>query len=264
MTAAQPSRAPARAKRRGIALVVVLWWIAGATALLLLSFQWSSHKSRMEHKISASMDHFYLAEGILAREVTRLKRTSWIQRWYKPAQSTALVNGAVISGTYENPEDHSSASYTGYVQDVVNFWDTGQKRLEYHTDLFLRVTYPQGQESATSRGFFCRMIFPGPTQLRPTTPVFRRFEQRLDFDPSRTDQRDAVLAEVNHAEILRERNRPASTVIVREIHLLTSRGISLARIAAAIEQAPPRAARPARPWSFVATAAEAGDGRGAR
>lgn len=251
------TRAP-QDDRPGIALVVVLWWIAGASALLLLSFQWTRHKARMEQKISASIDHFYLAEGILAREITRLKRTEWSRRWYKPAASTALINGAALSGTFENPDDHTVAGFTGWVQDVTNFWDGGQKRLEGHTDLFLRVTYPQGQENATSRGFFCRLLFPGPTQLRPTTPVFRRFEQRLDFNPGQASERDTVLAEVNRAERARERNRPATAVIVREIEQLVSRGVTIRQIAAAIEQAPRRPARP-RPWSFLASPVEAGE-----
>lgn len=214
----------------------------------------------MEQKISASIDHFYLAEGILAREITRMKRVDWGQRWYKPDKSTALINGASLSGTYENPDDHTVAGYTGYVQDVANFWATGQTRLDNHTDLFLRVTYPQGREDATSRGFFCRLIFPGPTQLRPTTPVYRRFEQRLDFDPSSVAERDLVLADVNQAERLREHNRPRTNVLVREIQYLVSRGVTIQQIAVATEQV----RKPVHAWSFLATPAMAGEIHGSK
>src|SRR5687768_14969519 len=123
--------------RRAMAMVTALWWVAGTSTLLLMGFQWARQQTHIERKIYHASSHLYLAEGIIAREISRLKARPWNMRYYRDATRGGL-QGQPLAGAF------TDADYTGYVQDVADFWnDRATMPLEDHVDLFLKVTYPR-------------------------------------------------------------------------------------------------------------------------
>lgn len=236
-----------------MALVTALWWIVAVQCILLVSIQWVQHKNRMQTKIFAAADHLYLAEGVLAREVARLKKARWATRWYRTPGRTG-AQGASLIGTFENAE------YTGHVQDVTSYWDPRDRRvLENYADIFLKITYPAGKPDATAMHFFYRTTLPDPTALRPTAEICRRFAIVREHDPANLAERDTILAQINADERRREANRAETDVLVREIEHLVSRGAPIGTIGAAAASLTP-AARISS-WSLFATPAHAGAGR---
>lgn len=192
-----------------MALVTALWWIAALTALLLLGFQWVRHEARLEDRISTSIDSQCLAEGVLAREIVRLKKHSWPLRWYHDPTDVSVgrIHAREISG------EIAGCQYRGTVQDVADFWRGGAQRLPYHTDLFVQIRTPEGDADH----FFWRLVFRVPDPVRSRGYTVRRFARLAPFDPANPADRERVVAAISREERSREANRATFEVLSREI-----------------------------------------------
>lgn len=230
-----------------MALVTALWWIAAIMALLLLAFQWVRHEARIEHRIAMAADQQYAAEGVLAREIQRIKARPWSFRWYQDAAdpSVSRIHGQSISGEF------GGCTYRGHVQDAADIWGGPGGRLPSTTDFFLRVATPEQSETC----FFWRVVFRIPSPGRPRGFAVRRFARLPLFDPADEGARRAVLVGIHRDEQARERNRGASEVLAREIGASLRAKGSMAPVAQWLETIYPLRETPR---GFLVPAAHAG------
>jgi hypothetical protein len=110
-------------------------------------------------KIVSATEHLYIGEAILANMVNKLKKATWVDRYY--AESQTAPCSLLETGSYRN------ADFVAIIEDVT--LEDGTTVIPSLSDVILQVNF-----NNITRRFFARVTSQTPTVLRPTNINIQR------------------------------------------------------------------------------------------
>lgn len=201
--------------RPGFILPVVLATLLVMAILLLGIWTLVTGEIRQTRFVTDDTVQLYAADGVLARELNRLKAAPWTRRWYAKRDDPG-PGGSIDRGRYRGFDTYVVA------QDVVDGKGAPVANL---TDIFVQVA---GADGAMS--YACRTQLLPAGELRPNAVHVRQWVRtsgRIDT----VDGREKARAQLAAAEDARERNRHDTAALVREAQAkLADYGANTARV----------------------------------
>ena len=219
-------------RRRGFVYVLVLISVLVLSILILAVSGLVTGDVLQVHVIADDTEHLYVADAVLAREVSRLKAAPWTARWY-------LTRGDPVGGVIDRGNYHGAETWEA-VQDVL---DQKKQVRPGLVDAFVRVTH-----AGTAASYAARFEVRAASLLRPTAVRTRQWVRAAD-DVSTLDGRQRVLERLDGDEAARAKGRARATALVREAQArLAAYGANAQAVTRDLAQLAPGAAALEQPY----------------